>query len=161
MTLRVPYEGFVSAVEQQLTTKHVFVHAQAGRVIITAGEAKSSFVIVSSCRKPVDEVLKELHAAGFHAHDGCWSVDDDQEILALPYVAAVSYRATKDRTGVWVEAYSNPPTDAEVVRDFFDEMMAEQGLPEMSLEEFIAQAQVSISIVSPVELEKYLGIKHA
>ncbi len=161
MTLRVPYEGFVAAVEQQLASRHVFVHAQAGRVLVTAGEAKHTLVVVSSCRKQVDEVRKELHAAGLHTHDGFWSVDDDQEILGLPYVAAVSYRATKDRTGVWVDAYSEQPTEAEVIQDFFSEMSAEQNLPEMSVDDFVANSQASVSILSPVDLEKFLGSKNA
>ena len=161
MTLRVPYEGFVATIEQQLTSRHVFVHAQAGRVLVTAGEAQHALVVVSSCRKSVDEVRKELHAAGLHTHDGFWSVDDDQEILGLPYVAAVSYRATKDRTGVWMDAYATEPSEGEVLQDFFEEMSAEQNLPEMSIADFVSNAQVSVSILSPVDLEKFLGSKNA
>ena len=161
MTLRVPYEGFVAAVEQELTSRHVYLHSQSGRVLLTAGEAKHSVVIVSSCRKSADEVRRELHAAGLHAHNGLWSVDDDQEILGLPFVASVSYRATKDRTGVWVDAYASAPTEAEVVQDFFAEISLEQNLPEMSLDDFITNAQVSVSIVSPTDLEKFLGNKNA
>lgn len=161
MTLRVPYDGFVSAVEQQLASRHVFVHAQAGKVLLTAAEAKHSVVIVSSTRKPVDEVRKELHAAGLHAHDGCWSVDDDQEILALPYVAAVSYRASKDKTGVWVEAYPEEPSSADVIRNFYEEISGEQTVPEMSLEQFIEAAQVSLLILAPLELEHFLEVKNS
>ncbi|MEI7576928.1 MAG: hypothetical protein WCK51_08550 [Armatimonadota bacterium] len=161
MTLRVPYEGFVSAVEQQLASRHVFVHSQAGKVLLTAAEAKHSVVIVSSTRKPVDEVRKELHAAGLHAHDGFWSVDDDQEILALPYVAAVSYRASKEKTGVWVEAYPEEPSSADVIRDFYDEISDEQSMPELSLEQFFEAAQVNLSIVTPLELERFLEVKNS
>jgi hypothetical protein len=156
MTLRVPYEGFVAAVEQQLASRHVYIHAQAGRVLLTAAEAKHSVAIIATSRQSVEQVQKELHAAGFHVHEGLWSVDDDQEILALPYVAAVSYRATKERTGVWIEAYAEKPSEGEVIQKFFDEMSAEQNLADMSVGEFMVSAQVSISVLSPQDLEKYL-----
>lgn len=151
----------MAAVEQNLASRHVFVHAQAGRVLLTAAEAKHSMVVVSSCREPIDKVRKELHAAGLHAHDGCWSVDDDQEILGLPFIAAVSYRASKEKTGVWVEAYPSEPGHGDVVRDFFAELSAELSLPEMSLDDFIINAQVNVSVVSPSEIESYLEKKNA
>ena len=161
MTLRVPYEGFVAAVEQQLVSRHVYIHAQTGRVLLTAADAKHSVAIIATSRQSVEQIQKELHAAGLHVHDGLWSVDDDQEILALPYVAAVSYRATKERTGVWVEAYAEKPSEGEVIQNFFDEMSAEQNLAEMSVGEFLVNAQVSISVLSPQDLEKYLESKNS
>ena len=161
MTLRVPYEGFVTAVEQQLASRHVYVHSQAGRVLLTAAETKHSVAIVSTSRQPLEQIHKELHAAGLHVHEGLWSVDDDQEILALPYIAAVSYRATKDRTGVWVEAYADMPSEGEVVQNFFEELSLEQNLPQMSLGEFLVDAQVSVSVLSPQNLEQFMERKNS
>lgn len=161
MTLRVPYEGFVAAVERHLTSRDVYVHGLAGRVVMTAGDPKYSMSVVSSCRKSLEDVRREIHAAGLHTHDGLWSVDDDEEILGLPYVAAISYRASKNQTGVWVDAYATEPSEAEVVQAFFDEMATEQGLPEMSLTDFVTNSQLKVSIVTPLDLERFMGKESA
>ena len=48
------------------------------------------------------------------------------------------------------------PSEGEVIQKFFDEMSAEQNLADMSVGEFMVSAQVSISVLSPPDLEKYL-----
>jgi hypothetical protein len=154
MTLRVPFEGFARAVQSVLELKEVFLHETPRGVILTAG--KENVVVVTRLAKSKAEVAHLLHEQGLKVWDGLWSVDDDQELLHLPFVAAVSYRATSKSTGVWVNAFANEPTELDVLSQVYDEFRRTEAIPEMSLEQFSELAQVTIQIISPGQLEGFM-----
>lgn len=160
MTLRVPFTGFAEAVRRTLSTHDAYVHADRARTIVTAGQADKSVVIVASVRLPKDQVVTQLHAQGLHVFDGVWSSDDNGELLELPYICAVSYRANPQKTGVWVDASLTEPTELQVLQAVYAEMSEGEGLDGVSFDEFVELAQASVTILSPIQVERFLEAKH-
>ncbi|HLO98214.1 MAG TPA: hypothetical protein VK171_06440 [Fimbriimonas sp.] len=160
MTLRVPFAGFAEAVRRNLSTHDVYVHADRARTIVTAGQSDRTAVVIATVRQPKDEVVSTLHAEGFHVFDGFWSIDDDQELLELPYISAVAYRANAKATGVWVDASTTEPTPVQVLQAMYSELSEANEIDGVSFDEFTELAQATVTIISPVQLERFLEAKH-
>lgn len=159
MTLRVPYEGFVEAVRRNLSVHDAYVYSDNARVVLSAGQGDRKMVIISSSTQSIEEVRKMLHGEGLHVYEGLWSIGDDFEMHELPYVGAVSYRANRDRTGVWVEAYPNAPTKARVLQDLFEEFKNSGDVGEMTYDQFESSIQASVVVLSPSQIETLLTNK--
>ena len=111
VTLRVPFDGFVEAVRRNLSTHDAYVHSDNARVIVSAGQGDKKIVVLSSVQMKLEEAKAKLHEGGLHVFEGLWSVGDDLELLEMPFLGAVSYRANKEKTGVWIEAYPEEPSE--------------------------------------------------
>jgi hypothetical protein len=156
MTLRVPFEGFASAMLRTLTVREAYVHLEGSRAIVTAGEPDQGTTIIASTTMSESEIKKSLKKEGIEVFEGLWSADDDREILELPYIAAVSYQASKIKTGVWVDAFNTEPTVQEVLHKFQQEVA--DSLPDsMSLEEFATEAHATVAIISPSQVSSFLS----
>jgi hypothetical protein len=155
MTLRVPFEGFVDAVHHHLDTKDVYLFADAAKTILTAGGKQGATVVICNSKVSRVEAMKALEAGGLRVSEGIWSVDDDTEMLALPYIAAVSYRANKSKTGVWVEAFKELPTEVDVLQKMMEEFQSAGEMPIMNIDDFREQAQTSVQILTPSELAAF------
>lgn len=160
MTLRVPFAGFAEAVRRNLSVHDVYVHADRARTIVSAGQTDRPVVVICTVRMPKEQVVAQLHGEGMHVFDGVWSIDDDQELLELPYITAISYRANAKKTGVWVDASTTEPTELQVLQMMYAELSEANELDGVSFDEFVELAQASVVILSPVQLERFLEAKH-
>jgi hypothetical protein len=156
MTLRVPFDGFVEAVKRHIDSQDVYVFSDEAKTVLTAGCQSTPLVIICSTKHSQAEASKSLTAAGLKVHEGIWSVDDDTELLSLPYVAAVSYRANALKTGVWVEAFATRPTEVDVLQRMIQEFQENGEMPELDIEAFREVAQASIQILSPLQIQEFL-----
>lgn len=154
MTLRVPFEDFSNAVRRHFSTRDVYAQGDRAKTIVTASEPSSHMVIVSSTKKSYDEVVIELEKHELRVSKGIWTLDDDHELLELPFIAAVSYRANKQKTGVWVGAYETEPTEVEVFREMYEEFKQSGEMAEISFESFVETAQLTSVILSPNAIEE-------
>lgn len=159
MTLRVPFEGFAEAVRRSLSTHDAYVHTDNARIIVSAGQGDRKMVVISSVQMPMEEVRTTLHAEGFHVYEGLWSIGDDLELLEMPFIGAVSYRANKEKTGIWIEAYPEAPTEARVLLDLYEEFKHSGEIGEISFTEFEAAAQASVVVLSPDQIENFFTSK--
>jgi hypothetical protein len=159
MTLRVPFDGFVEAVRRNLSTHDVYVHSDRARVVVSAGQGDKQMVVISSASMTIEEAKKRLHGEGLHVFDGLWSIGDDFELMDMPYLGAVSYRANKERTGVWLEAYPELPTETRVLQDLYEEFRETGELGELTFDQFEAGAQATVVVLSPDEIDTFLTNK--
>lgn len=159
MTLRVPYSGFADAVKRTLGVNDCYLHEVAKRTILTAGHPDKATVVISSTPQDKNTARTELHAAGLKVYDGLWSVDDDQELLELPYVAAVSYIAEKGEAGVWVDAYATEPSQLTVTEAMYEEMANTGDLKNVSFDQFLALAKPTVIILRPDQLLEFVRLK--
>jgi hypothetical protein len=157
MTLRIPFEGFVGAVKRHLNAKEAYVFSDDGKTVLTAGDKGGSLVIACYTRRTEEEARQMLNENGLEAYTGAWSVNDDSELFEVPYVAAVSYRASKTMTGVWVDAYSRKPSEADVLERMYSEFKQDGTIGDVTLEGFITSAQLNVQIVTPEQIEKFAG----
>ena len=159
MTLRVPFDGFVEAVRRNLSTHDAYVHSDNARVIVSAGQGDKKIVVLSSVQMSLEEAKSKLHEAGLHVFEGLWSVGDDLELLEMPFLGAVSYRANKEKTGVWIEAYPEEPSETRVLQDMYEEFKESGELGEVTFDQFELAAQASVVVLSPDKVETFLTSK--
>jgi hypothetical protein len=159
MTLRVPFDGFVEAVRRNLATHDAYVHSDNARTIVSAGQGDKLMVVISSTQLPVEEVKTKLHGGGLHVFDGLWSIGDDLELLEMPFLGAVSYRANKERTGIWLEAYPEEPSETRVLQDLFEEFKESGEIGDINFDQFEAASQASVIVLSPDQIETFLTAK--
>ena len=159
MTLRVPFDGFVDAVRRNLNTHDAYVYSDNARVVVSAGQGDKKMVVIASAQMSKDEVKAKLHGEGLHVYDGLWSIGDDLELMEMPFIGAVSYRANKEKTGAWVDAYLELPTETRVLQDLFEEFRESGELGEMTFDQFEANAQASVVVLTPDQIETFLTNK--
>jgi len=159
MTLRVPFDGFVEAVRRNLSTHDAYVHADSARIIVSAGQGDKNLVVISSSNLPLEEVKSKIHGEGLHVYDGLWSIADDLELLEMPYIGAVSYRANREKTAVWIEAYPSAPTETRVIQDLYEEFKNSGELGDVTFDEFESSAQASVLVLSPDQIENFFTTK--
>jgi hypothetical protein len=128
-------------------------------VIVSAGQGDKKMVVVSSVQMSLEDAKAKLHSEGMHVYDGLWSIADDFEMVDMPFLGAVSYRANKEKTGVWVEAYPEHPTETRVLQDLYQEFTDSGEIGEISFDQFEASAQASVVVLSPDQLETFLTSK--
>lgn len=154
MTLRVPFEEFSNAVRRHFSIREVYAQGDRAKTVVTASEPNSQMVIVASTRKSYEETAAILETQELRVSKGIWTLDDDHELLELPYIAAISYRANKQKTGVWVGAYENEPSEVEVLQEMYEEFKQSGALAEVSFDSFIESAQTTTVILSPNAIEE-------
>ena len=159
MTLRVPFDGFVEAVRRNLSTHDAYVHSDNARVIVSAGQGDKKMVVVASAQMTVEEAKNQLHGEGLHVFEGLWSIGDDLELMEMPYLGAVSYRANKEKTGVWLEAYPELPSETRVLQDLYEEFRESGELGDINFDQFEVSSQASVVLLSPNQLESFLTAK--
>ena len=79
--------------------------------------------------------------------------------MDMPFLGAVSYRANKERTGVWLEAYPELPTETRVLQDLYEEFKESGELEDISFDQFEAGAQATVVVLSPDQIETFLTTK--
>lgn len=159
MTLRVPFDGFVEAVRRNLDTHDAYVHSDNARVIVSAGKGDKKMVVIASAQMSIEEATSKLHGEGLHVYEGLWSIGDDLELMKMPYLGAVSYRANKEKTAVWVEAYPELPSETRVLQDLFEEFKDSGDIGEVTFDQFELGAQASVVVLSPDQIETFLTSK--
>ncbi len=159
MTLRVPFDGFVEAVRRNLSTHDAYVHTDKARVVVSAGQGDKKMVVIASAHMTIEEARAKLHEGGLHVFDGLWSIGDDFELMDMPFLGAVSYRANKERTGVWLEAYPEEPTETRVLQDLYEEFKESGELDEITFDQFEAGAQATVVVLNPDQIETFLTSK--
>ncbi len=159
MTLRVPFEGFVDAVRRNLSTHDAYVYKDNTRIIVSAGQGDKRMVVISAAHMPEDDVRAKLHEEGLHVYSGIWSIADDLELLEMPYLGAVSYRASRDKTALWIDAYPTQPTEVQVLQDMYEEFKENQEIDDVGFDTFEQSAQASVLVLTPEQVESFFTAK--
>lgn len=160
MVLRVELEHFPSAVERVLSQKVAYVAPSGAGSVVTAADARGGPVVycLAPNVSPLDATAR-LRDSGMEVHEGAWSLQAPQGGAAsdTPYVAAVAYTSDDTKPGVWVEAFAELPTMAEVLRAMYDEFVATGEAPEgTSVEDFVRLANPNVVILSPEQLARFV-----
>ena len=151
MTLSVPFEQFVSEVKARLPKQPVYLRWKAGRMHATCADPSLPLAIVSSAALSLREAEKALKDAGIEARFGEWgTVEPGDE---KPYwLGVVAYRSDEAKPGLWVEAFSTEPTPAFVVEAMLEEFRQHGIVKDLTLEKFVAQADLNAMVFAPEEL---------
>jgi len=164
MTLQVPYEQFVDAVQRVLAIKEAYVTCHGSVSLVTASSATVKTVVVAALSpgKP-EQTKKELAAKGMEVYDGAWSAEGLTDLGETPppdpHVAAVAYMSDDGKPGIWIDAYDSSPSPAQVLRGMYDEFRGTGEIADVSFEEFVRLANANVILVSPSQLKAYIQEK--
>jgi len=161
MTLQVDFDQFADAVQRHTKTTHAYLSRHEGRTLVTAADPAINFIVASIAKQDIDEVESLLKKAGFTSSKGAWHEGHDIHANGSDsaFIAAVAYVSGDEMPGVWVDAYSELPTQAMVLKALYDEFRQTGEVGESSFEEFVRQANPNVVIVSPNEIESFLEPK--
>src|SRR5262249_16944714 len=109
MTLQVAFEQFAPTVKRLLKSEEAYVVSHACGALATAAKSGENIVIASLTKLPPEGARDSLEKEGFSIFPGNWLTP---EVVLTPdispadtFIAAVSYRSSSDKEGVWVDAY--------------------------------------------------------
>lgn len=162
MVLRVEPAEFKKVVREQLGEVTVFLAELGSKLVLSAGKPERNLQIFALVPQRGEELASWLKAEGITTHPGGWvevekAVSED---LANTYVAAVAYKSRESSPGVWVDAFPNKPTSAEVLRMFHGELVAGAESPDIGFDEFCRMADPTVVIVSPAEIRGFRDEKN-
>ncbi len=165
MTLRVPFIEFAPTVKRVLGIADAYISAHPGGSLVTSASADSATVVVAVCRETTEEAKVQLERQGLAAWNGAWAVDGSiEDELAPPFpahVAAVAYRTSEDRPGLWVDAFDGAPSEVAVLEAMYDEFIKSGQIDPLPFEAFIEKAKVNVVILSPEEQAAFITQKKA
>lgn len=164
MTLQVSFDQFPETVKRLLALEEAYLAPHtSGRTLVTSAKPDKSIVVASLTSMAGDLASEELTKAGMKVFHGTWLMPEDIMTSDLAptqtYIAAVSYKSSGERAGVWVDAYPALPTQVSVLRTMYDEFRQTGEMDDVTFEEFMQLGNPNVVIVSPAEVEAFLRQK--
>src|SRR5688572_9399301 len=127
MVLRVEFDQFPQTVKRVLASDEAYVAVQGKGALATATDRKG-VVVLAKTDASLEEATMRLQEQGMEVFTGVWSLDGAEGATmggpAPAWVAAVSYDSEELKPGLWIDAYGEQPTLAQVMRTMYDEFMA-------------------------------------
>lgn len=163
MTLQVSFDQFAETVKRLLDQEEAYVSAHSAGSLATSAHPEKSIVVAAVTPVAPDVAIHALTSAGLTVHQGTWLTAEeilDPTVGSTPtYVAAVAYRSSDEKAGVWIDAYPSLPTQVTVLRAMYDEFRETGEVDDVGFEEFVQLANPNVVIVSPTEIESFLRQK--
>jgi len=160
MTLTVPFAEFAAAVKRVLGAKEAYVSSHGRSWRVTA--AADGKLVTSTVTVPKEKLTSELKEEGLQVHEGAWSLeslDMGPENGVDCYVAAVSYVSGDDKPGLWMDAFTDPPTGVQVLKAMYDEMLSTGELQDATFEDFLKLANANVIILAPADIRSFAHAK--
>jgi hypothetical protein len=160
MTLQVPFEDFL-ATARRFEMTEAYARREDANFLVSACNPRLGVVLQSMSAKNFSEVKKALEGENMALYRGGWC----QETLnsevgeAQIYVAAVSYQTSEPTPGIWVDAYPHEPNHVQVLQAIYEEFRHTGEMPEVTIEEFIRNANPSVVVVAESALRQYVEAK--
>jgi hypothetical protein len=164
MTLVVDYPNFVPAVKRYSGGEEdcVYLKRAGDSLLLSFVNPKTGIQVLAFGIGKEEDVVARLESEELCVSKGLWVTEASLEHLAQisreTYVAAVAYE-TRKGPGLWIDAFSTPPTEGTVLRAIFEEFVDEGILDEKSFETFIAEARPQVRILDPEDLDRFVKMK--
>jgi hypothetical protein len=160
MTLQVSFDQFAETVKRLLNQEEAYVSPHEAGSLVTAANPEKSIVVASVTPLTPEVVVASLKDIGLNVYEGTWLTQEEIVTqIAAPtptYIAAVSYRSSGDKAGIWVDAYPSLPTQVTVLKTMFEEFRSTGEVDDVAFEEFVQIANPNVVIITPAEIESFL-----
>lgn len=156
MTLRVSLEDFAEAVHRYGGGLEVYVAGPADALTATALNDETG-VVVTTIADDLDKLRKLLSEAGLILRDGTLEQPDIREV----HVVGVAYSSDDAAPGLWMDAFPYPPSQLEVLRTFYEELIETGELSDVPFEQFRRHLRTTVVTLTPDELSGYASKKRA
>jgi hypothetical protein len=166
MILEVPLSDFADVLARTLSGERgVYVAGSGAGSVVTASTPGAGVIVCARSDRSVQQVTEELHVAGLTVYAGQWAEADrahrSERESAEIYVAGVAYRTEAGTPGLWLDAYPVLPTQVQVLRTMYEEMVQTGEVAEVSFEEFVRLSDANVVVASPSDLNSYLSGKES
>lgn len=163
MTLQVSFDQFAETVKRLLQQEEAYVAAHEAGAVVSSAKPEKSIVVISVTPLTPEVALSSLQDLGLSVYEGSWLTEEEVITeIASPvqtFIAAVSYRSSGDKPGVWVDAYPSLPTQMTVLKTMYEEFRSTGEVDDVAFEEFVQLANANVVIISPQEIESFLRQK--
>lgn len=162
MTLHVDLESFAAETKRHTGGQLAYISRMENKTHVTAASPATKIVVSASTKLSLEETKLMLKEQGLEVVQGVWdeagSASADS-LGQLPYIAAIAYKSGEEMPGIWVDAYSEPPSPATALKGIYDEFRETGEVGDISFEEFVRLANPNIAILQPTDIERFLGQK--
>lgn len=158
MVLHVDFSHLIEEAKRHGLKPWVYLHTIGSKVVATVADPSSHMIVQSEARITIDEAKASAAEQGLLVHEGRWTPDPmsgEINVQEQIWVAAVAYKSTEERPGLWVHGYRGNPSAGDVLKDFFDEMSGETDLAGVSLDDFSEAVNPNIIVLGPNELAAF------
>lgn len=123
--------------------------AAEGEVLtLTALNDDTGVAITTTTADGIDALRKFINKSGLTLRDGEWERAGD---VVEVHTAGVAYGSREGTPGLWMDAFPFPPTQLDVLRAFFDEMVETGEVNNVSFDQFLKRVQPNVVVLSPEE----------
>jgi hypothetical protein len=160
MVLSIAFDQFTAVSQKLQVSPYVCIHPLPLGVIVTAANPTTGVIVSTTAKLRPCEVKEKLSGEGWQVLDGQWSndgIEQDEQTAAELTVGAVAYHSRDAKPGLWVDAFSEPQTQTQVLRAMYNEMTESGELGDVSFEEFIRLIDPNVVILSPMDLARFVN----
>lgn len=158
MVLHVEFSHLSEEAKRHGLKPWVYLHTIGAKVIATLADPSSHMIVQSETRTTMEEAKAQAAEQGLLVHEGRWTADPmsgEINVQEQIWVAAVAYKSTEEKPGLWVQGYRGNPSAGDVLKDFFEEMAGEADLTGVSLDDFSQAVNPNIVVLGPNELAAF------
>ena len=155
MVLTIPFHDFALEARERFVGETVFVSGIHGRTLVTVSNGTTEgYVLRAWSEEPVQSVRSKLELGGLKVREGQWSDSqgDESTLSGGVHVFAIAYKSEKGIPGLWLDAGFDFKSEAEVLRNFFDELRDNAEIVAVSYEDFVRSADARVLVLTPSEL---------
>ena len=164
MVLQVAFEDFPDTVRRVLgEAVEAYIAHSNGVTLATATADGKATVVAATTSDPLDEAKTRLVEQKLRVFEGRWTDDVKLEHegtdLEDIYIAGVSYKTEAGPPGIWIDAYPTLPTQVQVLKAMYEEMINTGESANVSFEEFVRLSDANVVVTSPSDIRSYLAQK--
>lgn len=158
MVLTVDFASFAQTAQRLTPGKTAYLSVSDRGVTVATADPAANVLVRAHSPNDRNKTRDELLAAGLSVDLGSWA--DCEPNSGSPneaiFVAAVAYRSTESKPGLWVDIFAAKPTTSDVLNAFYQEMSTEGSGAPMSLDQFVRHADPNVVILEPDEIQAFL-----
>lgn len=158
MVLEVEFIDFATEAKERFAKPVAYLADTSTGLQVTAGDSATEFILFARSSLSRDAAKAALEKEKITVRHGAWIGEEEMALHAQlldSHVAAVAYKSSEDRPGLWVEAFANEPTHNDVLSRIFTEFQGAGLTGKFELDDFIRIADPTIVILSPEQLRAF------
>src|SRR5262245_42341172 len=147
MVLKVRIERFAEEIKARLGVSECYVAPMGSGSLATAGNPEKKLILAADSPHPAERLIKQLSRDGITANEGHWALTVEDLIEVQPcsaYIGAVSYKSKEAKPGLWVDAFPDDPSPADVLLALYNEFKSTGEITDITFEEFSQLAHPNV-----------------